>query len=124
QRFWIHNGEGLAQQEPQAAVTAAKRAGRNVGTDIGGIGFHAEQTFVLSVTDGTHRDGASVHRGFQVVAPDFENAAFAAEPEPTFAVGNDLRNIIVKQTLVASNLGKMSVLEPAQTGAFITDPQG
>ena len=62
------------------------------------------------------------HR-IKILLPDFKNAMVGAEPQPAFAVGNDLRNVIVKKTLFRADPVVAAVFEPAHSQPLIANPQ-
>jgi len=55
------------------------------------------------VSNGTHGIQPPFKKIVQVLLPHLKNSAIAAKPEPALVVGNNLRNIVIVQTLRAGD---------------------
>ena len=71
-----------------------------------------------------HRDNVIdffVGKGIQLLLSHFENAMFTAEPKPAPVIGNNLRNVIVKQPLRAGNSCVAAIFDTAKPAAGVAE---
>src|SRR5581483_3286567 len=94
----IDHRERRSHGNPKPPVPPAQGSG-----PIAISGLQRWQPLISTVADRLHGRGETVGDILQLVLPNFEKSAIAAEPKPAAIVRHNLRDIIVVKPAIAAN---------------------
>src|SRR5438045_9082299 len=87
-----------------------------------GVGCRVDNAFAPPVMQAPHLVRLAQRHGLEVLPAGFENSVVAPEPQPAAAVGDDLRDRVVVESLPRRDPAEAPVAPPTEAVVRVTNP--